>query len=340
MMKKCLVWLLLFLLLPFAALAQQPQIELFGEQHAVDAILQKELELWQARYQSGMRHLFVELPYYTAQYLNLWMQAQDDQILGELYDDWAGTAMHSENVLAFYRAIKQDCPQTVFHGTDVGHQYETTGARYLEELEAQGMQDTQDYALAQENIGQGKRYYETGDAVYRENKMVENFIREWEALNTPVMGIYGAAHTKINALIQSGQAENMATQLLARYGELLTSEDLSPLAKDIAPSRKEKVVINGRKYTALYYGRQDISSWLPQYKCRDFWWIKDAYDDFKGMPLNGNVLPESNYPMIVREGEVYMIDYTGADGAVYRQYYRHDGDTWNGMLTTKEFLIP
>jgi len=37
--------------------------------------------------------------------------------------------------------------------------------------------------LAHEAVKQGKYYYENSDDVYRENKMVENFIREYDALN-------------------------------------------------------------------------------------------------------------------------------------------------------------
>ncbi len=50
------------------------QIYLYGEQHGNDAILEKELELWYDHYhKDGMRHLFLEHPYYTAEFLNIWM---------------------------------------------------------------------------------------------------------------------------------------------------------------------------------------------------------------------------------------------------------------------------
>ena len=57
------------------------EIYLYGEYHANEHLLQKELALWKDCYARGVRYLFVELPYYTAQYLNLWMQAEDDTIL-------------------------------------------------------------------------------------------------------------------------------------------------------------------------------------------------------------------------------------------------------------------
>ena len=53
-----------------------------------------------------IRDRFVELPYYTAQYLNQWMLADDDEILMQVYADWNGTASHSANVSRFYRQIK------------------------------------------------------------------------------------------------------------------------------------------------------------------------------------------------------------------------------------------
>ena len=45
------------------------QIYLYGESHGVERILNKELERWQGYYNDdGMRHLFVEYPYYTAEF--------------------------------------------------------------------------------------------------------------------------------------------------------------------------------------------------------------------------------------------------------------------------------
>ena len=49
----------------------QGNIFLYGEQHANEAILKKEIEIWENYYQNdSMRHLFIEQPYYTAQFLN------------------------------------------------------------------------------------------------------------------------------------------------------------------------------------------------------------------------------------------------------------------------------
>ena len=54
------------------------------------------LSLWSSYYHdNGMRDLFIELPYYTAEYMNLWMKSDNDEILNSLYEDWHGTDMHS-----------------------------------------------------------------------------------------------------------------------------------------------------------------------------------------------------------------------------------------------------
>ena len=138
--KKILIFILSMTILlglsQTVALAQDSkQIYLYGEIHGVKKILDKEFELWNNYYhQQDMRHLFIELPYYTAEYLNIWMKSNNDQILDEIYADWQGTQVQVPEVKEFYKKIKKQCPKTVFHGTDVGHQHDTTGKRFLEYL--------------------------------------------------------------------------------------------------------------------------------------------------------------------------------------------------------------
>ena len=167
-----------------AADASSGQIFLYGEQHSVERILQEEFQLWDTYYhEEDMRHLFVELPYYTAEFLNLWMQSDNNDILDQLYLDWEGTAIHSPDAIDFYKQIKRDCPETIFHGTDVGHQYNTTGERYLAYLRENGQSDgSEQYLLAQEAIEQGQYYYQHSDDVYRENTidLFGNLVKEEE----------------------------------------------------------------------------------------------------------------------------------------------------------------
>lgn len=203
-----------------SVVVQSGQIFLYGEEHATETILEKEFGLWRTYYHDdGMRDLFVELPYYSAGFLNLWMRSDSDDILDQLYQDWEGTAMHSQDVIDFYKQIKHECPETIFHGTDVGHQYNTTGERYLAFLRESGQSDgSEQYRLAQEAIEQGQYYYQHSDNMYRENKMVENFIREFDSLNgVNAMGIYGTAHIRIDAMdYATNTVPCMANQLRNR----------------------------------------------------------------------------------------------------------------------------
>lgn len=318
------------------------RIFLYGEQHSVENILKREAELWSSHYhKDGFRDLFVELPYYTAEYLNIWMKSDDDAILDSLYEDWAGTALYSQVVLDFYRQIKSECPETVFHGTDVGHQYNTTGKRFLEYLASTGQQQSELYRLSQENIRQGEYYYQHSDSVYRENTMVQNFIREFDSLNgADVMGIYGSAHTNTAAQdIVTNSVPCMANQLHKKYGDALHTEDLTSLALNSNPYRIDTIKIGGKEYTASYFGKADLSAVLPDYQCREFWRLENAYDDFKDNAATGNVLPYHNYPMPIETGQIFIIDYTKADGSVVREYHRSDGSTWQGSLTTEEFIV-
>lgn len=206
------------------------QIYLYGEAHGVKKILEKEFELWHEYYDNqDMRHLFIESPYYTAEFLNMWMQSDSNEILDELYNDWKGTMAHVPETKEFYEKIKVQCPETIFHGTDVGHQYDTTGKRFLDYLKENQLEDSEQYILAQDAIEQGQFYQEKSDDVYRENKMAENFIREFDKLSgESIMGIYGAAHTGLDAMdCITKSVPCMANQLNQRYENNISVVDLS-----------------------------------------------------------------------------------------------------------------
>ena len=314
------------------------EIYLYGETHGVETILNQELELWQTFYhEDGLRHLFVELPYYTAEFLNLYLQAGGEEILDAVYADWDGTASHTPAVKAFYQKIKETCPETVLHGTDVGHQHETTGKRYLEHLESAGMQDTEQYSLAQQAVEEGKEFYRTSDYGYREERMVENFIREFDALaDESIMGIYGSAHITEGPAYNSSDTDSMVTQLLERYGDALHMEELKEVT---APLRMEIMEIGGKSYQSAYLGRQDLSQILPDYQYREFWRLEDAYSDVRSLPKTGDMLPYDNYPTAVETGQVFIIDYTLKDGTVLRKFYRADGNDWQNRPATEEFIV-
>lgn len=319
------------------------RIYLYGEQHGKKEYMDKEFELWKDYYDNqGMRHLFIEHSYYAAEFLNLWMQEEDDSMLIKLYSDWEGTAAYTPLTLEFYRKIKEECPETVFHGTDVGHQYESTGPRYLNYLEENGQKDTEQYRLAEEAILQGEQYYKAGDDVYRENTMVENFIREFGKLDEGcVMGIYGSAHTGLEALNFTEEVPCMAKQLKEHYGDIIESVAIYDLTRELVaePYRTDTVEVGGREYQASYFGEQDLSELFPQFQKREFWRLEDSYEDFRDKPKTGDMLPYDNYPMELGEEQVFVIDYTGADGTVSRKYYRSDGGHLGGYPATEEFTL-
>lgn len=315
-------------------------IYLYGEVHGVAKIIDKEYELWSEFYHiEGMRHLFVEMPYFTAEYLNLWMQSDNDDILEEIYDDWEGTASHNPYTKAFYKKIKGECPETIFHGTDIGHQDETTGNRFLSYLAANDLTETEEYTLTIEAIQQGRFYRSKDDNVYRENKMTENFIREFERLSSEsVMGIYGSAHTGLDEMDYSTQSiPCMANQLQKHYGDNIYSENLSWIAKDIDPSRVDYITLQGKEYVASYFGKQDLNG-FKDYAYREFWRLEGAYEDVKDLQLVENYLPYDNYPMLIETGQVFVISYTKTDDSVEREYYLSNGKIWDeGMYSTQQF---
>ena len=109
------------------------KIYLYGEEHGREADTDKEFSIWKDYYdKEGMRNLFLEVPNYVAGYLNLWMDEEDDQILEILRDQYK---FSQGNKLKHYgkllRRIKKECPQTVFHGTDISDFNDTLGQGYL-----------------------------------------------------------------------------------------------------------------------------------------------------------------------------------------------------------------
>lgn len=317
------------------------QIYLYGEAHGVTKIMDKEYELWSDYYHNkGMRHLFVEHSYFTAEFLNLWMQADNDDILEEIYKDWEGTQGHVPYTKTFFLKIKSGCPETIFHGTDIGHQRETTGNRFLSYLADHNLTGSEMYTLTDEAIQQGWFYYKSNNDAYRENKMTENFIREFEKLgNESIMGIYGAAHTGVDQMDYVTQSVPcMANQLQKHYGRNLHSEDISWMVKDIEPVRVDEITMQGKKYAASYFGKSDLSG-FKDYAFREFWRLEGAYADAGKLPLTDNVLPYDQYPMLIEEGQVFAISYTKTDGSTEREYHVATGKQWEGREATWQLKV-
>ena len=201
------------------------QIYLFGEVHGEEKVIQKEYEYWHQYYhEQGVRHLFYEMPYFAAQYLNLWMETDDDEIFEEFLQYGKGSKADNPYIVEFYQKIKSECPETIFHGIDVGHRPETLGAQYLNYLEENGLKDSQQYQNTLLSIEQGKKYEEDRDRAYRENMLAENFMREFDELGgESVMGIFGCGHVKTGEKDPSGKVPRMVDQLHEVYGDGLHS---------------------------------------------------------------------------------------------------------------------
>jgi len=316
------------------------RIYLYGEHHAVEKILEKEIEIWGEFYNDqGLRHLFLELPYYTTELLNIWMNSEDDEIFNRIYDDWNGTANHNPVVKDFFKQVKTRFPETIFHGTDVGHQYQTTGKWYLNYLSQQNEKNSEQYQYTKKAIGQGKHYYsQKQNGAYRENMMTANFVREFNKLdNESIMGIYGSAHTGISATDHSSSVPCMANQLNDIYANQVYSKNLAHITKDIAPIRIDTIHFHGSDYKALYFGRQNLSG-FKNFEYRDFWRLEGVYNNLKNAPKTGDVLPYNNYPMKIIKGQVFVIDYMKTDSTSTRKYYRSDGNSWKNRPTTEEFI--
>lgn len=317
------------------------QIYLYGEAHAEEAVMEKELELWNDYYHNdGMRHMFIEISYCGGEFLNIWMKSDNDDVLDDLYNDWTGTLAQTPAVKNYYKQIKRDCPETIFHGIDVGHQWNTTEKRFLEHLEQNGLENTEQYTLAQKSAEQGKHYRETRDDVYRENAMTENFIREFDPLvEERIMGIFGGAHADLDGLeYTTHTVPCMANQLKEHYGDIIYSEDISWIRPKIKPSRVDTIEINGKSYEASYFVQQ---TWQGNndYTNLQYWRLENAYDDFKDNSKTEEWIPYGSYPMSIETGQVFVLDCTKPDGSVIRKYHRSDGNKMEGVPITEGFTV-
>ncbi len=203
------------------------KIMLYGESHGAKEYYDVELKLWKDCYADGLRDLFVELPYYSAEFLNVWMKETSNDLIDTWFEEISGTLSGNRFFYDFLCGIKSACPSTTFYGTDVGHQYDTTGARYLKYLEDNGRKSSENYRLAEECIAQGKEYYESnasydGKSELREAFMVANFKAAYLRQGSgKVMGIYGSYHTDLS------DADVMAWRLKADLGGVISSVKIS-----------------------------------------------------------------------------------------------------------------
>jgi len=318
------------------------KIILYGELHAIEEIYDKEFELWYGHYHDdGMRHLFYEVGYSTAEMLNIWMHEENDEILDLLHRFWSITALDNLHIKEFFKKIKAECPETVFHGTDVEHQSSSIGAEYLSYLRRNGLGDSEHAMLARRANDQAVRFYQNEDDDFRENMLSENFILAFDKLvDQDVVGMYGLTHTRLDISNPHGvykplSVPNMVNQLVERYGDAVVSIDLTytlPAYDNVT------VAISGKEYAANHIGDQRLYGYKNN-SHREFWRIEDAYADFIDYPTNGNVLPFDNFPIEIDVGQVFFVITHKVDGTEEKNYYRSDGFVWDGRPSTWEIVV-
>ncbi len=208
--------------------SETTRIRIYGEFHGVESYYDTEYDLWTGYYDEGYRDLFIELPYYTAELLNVWMKEDDDTIIDKVFTDLQGSLAGNEYYRQFFIDIKQNCPETVFHGTDIGHQFNTTGVDYILYLDEIGQKGSPEYEKAIECIKQGADVYSdetvySGLSLKREEYMVNNFIEAYDAVGGKVMGIYGSDHTRTD------KPEYLYGRLREHYGDIISTVRISSL---------------------------------------------------------------------------------------------------------------
>lgn len=204
------------------------KIMLYGESHGAKEYYDAEIELWQGFYKDGLRDFFIELPYYSAEFLNVWMKEAGNALLDTWFEEINGTLSGNGYYYDFFCQIKKNYPETVFYGTDVGHQFDTTGVRYLKYLEDNGLKDSENYELAEDCIEQGKEFYlnredNGGVSELRESYMVSNFKNAYARQGGgKIMGIYGSYHIDL-------KVDLMASRLKADLGDIVSSVKVSSI---------------------------------------------------------------------------------------------------------------
>lgn len=116
-------------------------------------------------------------------------------------------------------------------------------------------------------------------------------------------------------------------------------ECATEVALNCDPLCTEILTLQGKAYTAEYYGEMDMT-WSAVYQRRRYWRLQNAYEDFKDKPRLGEVLPYNNYPPIkFALGQVFFLEYTAKDGKIEHKYYITDGTIWNEMECTREIMV-
>ena len=330
--------------------AEKPEgmIYLYGEWHFFFHCIDQELEAWGKLYEAGVRHLFIEYSPAFAHIFNLEISGDEDT-LAQIYSFMDGVGeytvtgeedftdpviQNSELTYRFFHTIKERYPETIFHGTDVEHEYDTVGSGYLAYLESVGQQHSEEYARELLACEQGKGFHRNPeienneDWSFREKCMAENFIYEFEKLNgQDIMGIYGGKHVLFDEKVGES-SYSLATQLKALYGDRVLSTELSHRgnsSESVAPTPLGPLTVNGKCYETIFLRQYDLTGWEYKYEKVVFWRLKDSFGDFNSCPSLGNLdlflVALASQDHLFSVG-AYFVDCTAKDGMVDRFYFR------------------
>ena len=297
---------LILLALPVPTRAES-QILLCGEDHTDAGCKEQELALWRERYAAGDRDLFLEMGAATAELLNRWMTTGEESFWDLVYRNWEGTLAQTEQTENFYRQLRANCPETVFHGIDMEHQYRTTGRFCLALLEKEGRQGSEVYRKVLRSVEQGERFYEgwdgdlfSRDNAYREETLAENFRREYESIGRRrVMGIFGAAHTDpYGPDYYTASVPSMGAQLKERYGGGILCRDLR--GEDLP--EETTLTVAGTEYEAIYYGEYPIAR-RDILRSGEYWRLADVYDALVSRRCYKAAFSRADALQMIRRGE-------------------------------------
>lgn len=104
--------------------------------------------------------------------------------------------------------------------------------------------------------------------------------------------------------------------------------------------RIDRITIGDQTYEANYFGEQDMSHWSEYALMREFWQLKDV--DCRSFDYQDtcDVLPYNNYPpILIENGQVFVVDYHTRSGKIDRLYYVADGTVWQNMICTRRVKL-
>jgi len=321
------------------------RIFLFGEYHASQPIMDRQLELWGYFYHyHNMRHLFLENMFSSSQFLNLWMQSSDDEILYELllpgtFSDDAFIARNNRMLIEWLKEIKENFPETVFHATDVAI-HVGSSQRFLAYLRGIGMQDSETYEITLQNIDQGTHFIRTGSHATRAYYMPQNFIREFDSLvDQDVMAIHGMAHVELTTnFLNYDNIPSMAYILRERYGSQLYTFDMTGYREIAHAIDLNLFNIGERRIGSRFLGR-DTTVHGNVFE-RIFYRVVIRFDEVINMPVTGNIISSDFFLLPATAEQVFIIKTIYADGADAKvQFYRTEYVEGYDHPVLVEFII-